>query len=113
MGQSIVASCIAYGSPAPVISWSLVPQSLSEGDPTNATELVPTTDGSVHTRQLVERGVGMVISSLLLCPSHQGLLTSSLISCTASNGVGGGNSTSHSLLVNVTGTTCKQLQKHY
>ena len=109
-GNSIVAACIAYGNPAPVISWSLLPRfsgTLStEPDSTSATEVINTTDSTVYTRQLVDddSGVGMVYSSLLLCPAHQGLLVSSLVSCTASNGVSSGNTTnSHSFLINVTG----------
>ncbi|CAI8042994.1 Hemicentin-1, partial [Geodia barretti] len=108
-GNSIVAACIAYGNPAPVISWSLLPRfsgTLStEPDSTSATEVINTTDSTVYTRQLVDddSGVGMVYSSLLLCPAHQGLLVSSLVSCTASNGVSSGNTTnSHSFLINVT-----------
>ena len=110
MENSIVASCIAYGSPAPLISWSLLPQFSStlptELHTSNATVLTDTPASAVHSRQLVdERGVGVVYSSLLLCPAHLGLLVTSLISCTATNGVSGGNSTSVSFLVNVTGTT--------
>ena len=100
MGQSIVASCIAYGSPAPEISWSL-----HQRNTTFQTIGTNMPDSSVHTRQFVKDGVGIVYSSLLLCPSHSGALTTSQVSCSASNGVDGGNMTSHSFLINVTGRT--------
>ena len=112
-GNSIVATCIAYGNPAPVISWSLLPRfSGTLSTATSATEVTNTTDSTVYTRQLVDddSGVGMVYSSLLLCPANQGLLVSSLISCTASNGVSSGNTTnSHSFLINVTGKALGRL----
>ncbi len=103
-GESIVASCIAIGSPAPTITWSLHSHT-THLEPTNTTQSITTpAEGAIHTGQFVESGVGAVYSSLFLCPSHPGLLTTSLISCTASNGVSGDNSTSHSsFLVNVTG----------
>ena len=95
-----MASCIAYGSPAPRISWSLL-----QRNTTFQTIDTNRTDSSVHTRQFVRNGVGIVYSSLLLCPHHPGVLTTSQVSCSTSNGVDGGNMTSHSFLINVTGTT--------
>lgn len=94
-----MASCIAYGSPAPEISWSLIQRNTT-------TQVIGTDmpDSSVHTNQFVRNGVGIVYSSLLLCPNHSGALTTSLVSCSASNGADGGNMTSHSFLINVTGT---------
>ena len=95
-----MASCIAYGSPAPEISWSL-----HQSNTTIQTIGSNMSDSSVHTRQFVRNGVGIVYSSLLLCPSHSGTLTTSQVSCSAANGVDGGNMTSHSFLINVTGRT--------
>ena len=97
-GESVVATCIAYGSPSPEISWSLQ-QNIS----TSNTNITTTSDSSVYTNQLVRNGVGIVYSSLLLCPGHPGTLTTSQVSCRATNGVDGGNVTSHSFLVNVSG----------
>lgn len=98
MGESVVATCIAYGSPAPLISWSLVQANTT-------TQTIDTTmpESSINTHQFVRNGVGIVYSSLLLCPSHLGTLTTSQVSCNASNGVDGGDTTSHSFLINVTG----------
>ena len=93
-----MATCIAYGSPPPEISWSLQ-QNIS----TSNTNITTTSDSSVYTNQLVRNGVGIVYSSLLLCPGHPGTLTTSWVSCRATNGVDGGNATSRSFLVNVSG----------
>ena len=98
MKQSVIASCVAYGSPSPKISWSLL-----QRNTTFQTIGTNRTDSSVHTRQFVRNGVGIVYSALLLCPTLSG--TTSQVSCSASNGVDGGNMTLHSFLINVTGET--------
>ena len=98
-GQSVVASCITYGSPAPEISWTLQ----QSGSAIQAISSTNTSQSSIYTKQFVRNGVGMSYSTLLLCPSHPGALTTSQVSCSASNGVDGGNMTSHSFLVNVSG----------
>lgn len=104
MGDSVVASCTAYGSPVPEISWSLLQNSSTTQATSSVNTTVTTTSGSsIRTNQFVKNGVGVVYSSLLLCPNHPGALTTSLVSCSASNGVDGGNMTSHTFLVNVTG----------
>ena len=104
MGQSVLASCVAYGSPAPNISWSLL-----QRNTTFQTIDTNMTDSSVHTRQFVRNGVGIVYSALLLCPNLSG--TTSQVSCNASNGVDGGNMTLHSFLINVTGNYKTEREK--
>ena len=105
MGESIVASCIAYGSPAPDITWSLIYSSVN----TTHSSLTTTHDSSVYTNQFVKNGVGIVYSVLLLCPEHNATLTTSHLSCTTSNGVTGGNTTTHSFQINVSGIKYRML----
>lgn len=106
MGTSIVANCIAYGNPAPTITWSLLSTPYSVIVATNTTILTTSTNSSIYTRQFVVNGVGIVYSSLLICPGHHAALTTSHILCSAANGVdAGGNVSSHSFTINVTGRT--------
>ena len=117
MGESVVATCIAFGSPAPSVSWSLQPDSeepAREGAASESgnTSLTVTIHSSIRTDQLVRSGVGIVYSTLLLCPGHPALLATSLLSCTARNGVGGGDMMSHSFHINVSGITMLHSMVH-
>ena len=99
MGTSIIASCVAFGSPAPEISWTMLQRGTTSVIDSNSTGV----SLSVFSEQFVRNGVGIVYSSLLLCPTHPGALTTNMISCTTDNQVNGSNFTSHSFLVNVSG----------
>ena len=97
MGTSIIASCVAFGSPAPEISWTMLQRGTTSVIGTNSTDKPL----RVTSKQLVKNSVGIVYSSLLFCPTHPGALTTNMISCTTDNQVNGSNFTSHSFLVNV------------
>ena len=99
MGTSIAASCIAVGSPAPEISWTILQRGTTSVIGTNSTE----ESLRVVSKHLVRNGVGIVYSSLLLCPTHPGALATNIISCATDNHINGSNFTSHSFLVNVSG----------
>ena len=105
-GESILASCVAFGSPAPQISWMVI----QDG---NTSAIQSGTDSMiVFSKQSVRNGVGIVYSSLLLCPTHAGTLMTSHISCVAENGISGSNNlTSHSFIVNVSGIYLYSIQQ--
>ena len=100
-GTSVVVNCIAIGSPAPEISWMMLQRGIHSDIETNSSDI----DGTIRvfSEQSVREGVGVVRSSLLLCPSHPGALTTNEITCLTGNQVNGSNFSAYSFSVNVSG----------
>ena len=100
-GTSIVVTCIAIGSPTPEIKWMMLQRGIQSDIETNSSDV----DGTIRvfSKQSVREGVGIVQSSLLLCPSHPGALTTNEIRCLTDNKVNGSNFLAHSFSVNVSG----------